>query len=95
MRDAVLPYYRDGEHYAVIGSLGGAPDHPHWIYNVMADPLCEIRVNRRSMRMRGHIAQGEEHQRIWAKAVAAYPYFLDYAVKAYPRQIPCLVLEEA
>jgi len=92
--EVVVPYYRDGENYAVIGSKDGAPNHPHWVLNLMVDPLCEIHVDRRKLRMRARIATGEEYRRIWAMAVKAYPYYLDYAVRAYPRQIPAVVLEK-
>jgi deazaflavin-dependent oxidoreductase (nitroreductase family) len=92
--DVVLPYYRDGENYAVIGSMAGQPKHPHWALNLMADPLCEIFVKGRKHKMRVHIAEGEERRRIWDKAVKEYRYYLDYAVSAYPREIPVVVLEK-
>ena len=92
--EVVVPYYRDGENYAVIGSKEGAPIDPHWVLNLMADPSCEILVDRRKLSMRARMATGEEYRRIWATAVKAYPYYLDYAVKAYPRQIPAVVLEK-
>jgi hypothetical protein len=43
--------------------------------------------------MRAHIAPTEERSRIWDGAVREYPYYLDYAVTAYPREIPVVVLE--
>jgi deazaflavin-dependent oxidoreductase (nitroreductase family) len=91
--DAVLPYYRDGDNYAVIGSMGGQPKHPNWVLNLMADPLCQIHVNGRSRKVRAHIAPADERSRIWDRAIKEYPYYLDYAVSAYPREIPVVVLE--
>jgi deazaflavin-dependent oxidoreductase (nitroreductase family) len=92
--DVVLPYYRDGENYAIIGSMGGQPTHPHWALNLMAEPSCEIRVHGRKHAMRAYVATGEERRRIWAVAVKAYPFYLDYAVSAFPREIPVIVLQK-
>jgi deazaflavin-dependent oxidoreductase (nitroreductase family) len=92
--EVVLPYYRDGENYAVIGSMGGQPTHPNWVLNLMADPSCEIFVSGRKFKAHAHIAGSEERSRIWEKAVKEYPYYLDYAVLAYPREIPAVVFEK-
>ena len=31
----------DGQ-YAVVASKGGAPDHPNWYHNLVANPLVEL-----------------------------------------------------
>jgi deazaflavin-dependent oxidoreductase (nitroreductase family) len=68
----VVYFYRDytnGETYGVIGSNGGAPDHPHWVYNLVREPMCEVRVGRRKFKVRAHVAEGEEHGRVYGTAV--------------------------
>ena len=98
MRDVILPYfyrdYSDGETYGVIGSNGGSPDHPQWVYNVLHEPICEVRKGRKPFKVRAHIAEGEEHDRIYGTAVRSYPWFRDYEVRCYPRIIRCVVLEK-
>jgi len=84
--------FRVGEDYIVLGSVGGAPKHPSWVFNVDANPDCEIHVDRRRFRVRARIAESEEHARLWAKACDVYPYFKDYQARSAPRLIPIIVL---
>jgi deazaflavin-dependent oxidoreductase (nitroreductase family) len=97
-RSHILPYfYRDytnGETYGVIGSNGGAPDHPHWVYNLVHEPMCEVRVGRRKFNVRAHMAEGEEHDRVYGTAVRSFPWFQDYEVRCFPRKIRAVVLEK-
>jgi deazaflavin-dependent oxidoreductase (nitroreductase family) len=96
-RELILPYfYRDytnGETYGVIGSNGGAPDHPQWVYNLFHEPLCEIQIGRKRFRARAHIAEGDEYELVYGTAVRSYPWFRDYEVRCYPRIIRAVVLE--
>jgi deazaflavin-dependent oxidoreductase (nitroreductase family) len=86
-------YYRDGDNYAVIGSKGGAPQHPAWFLNLEADPVCKFHVNRKTYNARARLAAGEERERIWAHAAKLYPPYTDYQKSAGARQIPVVVLE--
>lgn len=67
-RTAALLYVRDGDNYAVIGSKGGAPNHPGWYYNLRAQPDVEIQVGRERIPVRARIAEGDERARIWKNA---------------------------
>jgi deazaflavin-dependent oxidoreductase (nitroreductase family) len=67
-RTAALLYVRDGDAYAVIASKGGAPKHPGWFHNLMAQPDAEIQVGRERMPVRARLAKGEERSRLWARA---------------------------
>jgi deazaflavin-dependent oxidoreductase (nitroreductase family) len=89
-----LLYFRDGWDYVVLGSVGGGPKHPNWVYNVDANPDGEIIVKRRTLKVRGRIATGDEHDRLFAKACTVYPYFKDYQSRAAPRVIPIVILSE-
>jgi deazaflavin-dependent oxidoreductase (nitroreductase family) len=91
--EIVLPYFRDGDRYAVVGSYGGAAQHPSWVLNLEANPLCEIHLHWRTYKARAHTATGEEHRRIWSVVCEWYPYMKDYAVTAHPRHIPVVVIE--
>lgn len=80
--------------YAVVASLGGAPKHPVWYHNVVADPRVELQDGPVRQDMTAHEATGDEKAVWWARAVAAYPDYADYQKKT-DREIPVFVLERA
>ncbi|HXR67280.1 MAG TPA: nitroreductase family deazaflavin-dependent oxidoreductase, partial [Dermatophilaceae bacterium] len=59
----------DGE-YAVVASLGGAPKHPVWYYNVVSDPHVELRDGPVVQAMTAREVTGEEKATWWERAVA-------------------------
>ncbi|MGN5240561.1 MULTISPECIES: nitroreductase family deazaflavin-dependent oxidoreductase [unclassified Rhodococcus (in: high G+C Gram-positive bacteria)] len=81
----------DGE-YAVVASLGGAPKHPVWYYNVVANPQVELRDGTEVHDMVARELHGDEKTLWWDRAVAAFPDYADYQAKT-DRQIPVFVLE--
>ncbi|MFD5036174.1 nitroreductase family deazaflavin-dependent oxidoreductase [Streptomyces sp. NPDC058378] len=80
----------EGE-YAVVASLGGAPKHPVWYYNVQADPKVELRDGTLKQDMVAREVTGEEKARWWERAVEAFPDYADYQTKT-DREIPVFVL---
>ena len=87
-----LIFVSDGPNYVIIASLGGAPRHPVWYLNLQAEPLVTLQVKDKVFRARAHTAPSPERERLWAKAVAAWPQYEDYQAKT-DRQIPVVVLE--
>lgn len=80
--------------YAVVASLGGAPQHPQWYHNLVAHPRVELQdgpVRRDYVAREVH---GDERALWWERAVAAYPDYADYQERT-ERVIPVLVLEPA
>ena len=80
----------DGE-YAVVASLGGAPKHPVWYYNVKAEPLVELQDGPDKADYLAREVSGDEKAVWWDRAVAAYPDYADYQSKT-DREIPVFVL---
>ncbi|MEW2578523.1 nitroreductase family deazaflavin-dependent oxidoreductase [Streptomyces syringium] len=78
--------------YAVVASQGGAPKHPVWYHNVMADPRVELQDGPVRKDMTAREVTGEEKALWWGRAVAAYPDYDDYQKKT-TREIPVFVLE--
>ena len=78
--------------YAVVASMGGAPQHPTWYHNLVADPRIELQDGpvRRDMTVRE--AAGHEKTLWWERAVAAYPSYADYQRKT-DREIPLFIAE--
>jgi F420H(2)-dependent quinone reductase len=83
----------DGE-YAVVASLGGAPKHPVWYYNVQAHPEVELRDGTVRQDMVAREVTGEEKALWWGRAVEAFPDYADYQTKT-EREIPVFVLSPA
>jgi F420H(2)-dependent quinone reductase len=77
----------DGE-YALVASKGGAPSHPVWYYNLVADPdSVLIQDGPEPFEVSVRVLAGEEKATWWDRAVQAYPPYADYQ-KATDRQIP-------
>ncbi|WP_280491143.1 nitroreductase family deazaflavin-dependent oxidoreductase [Nocardia asiatica] len=80
----------DGE-YAVVASLGGAPKHPVWYYNIKAEPHVELRDGTVNKDYTAREVFGEEKAQWWERAVEVWPDYADYQTKT-DRQIPVFVL---
>jgi deazaflavin-dependent oxidoreductase (nitroreductase family) len=81
----------DGK-YAAVASLGGAPKHPVWYYNVLSDPHVELQDGPQKWDMTARELTGEEKDLWWDLAVEAYPDYADYQKKT-DRIIPVFILE--
>jgi len=78
--------------YAVVASLGGAPQHPVWYHNIVANPHVELQDGPERHDYTAREVTGEEKALWWERAVAAYPDYADYQ-KSTDREIPVFVLE--
>lgn len=80
----------DGE-YALVASMGGAPKHPVWYYNLKADPdSVEIQDGPDPFHAVVRELSGDEYKEWWVRAVAAYPPYAEYQTKT-DRVIPVFV----
>jgi deazaflavin-dependent oxidoreductase (nitroreductase family) len=78
--------------YAAVASKGGAPEHPDWYRNLLADPEVEVQDGPQKWDMVARELSGDERAQWWERAVAAFPPYADYQVKT-DRQIPVFLLE--
>ena len=78
--------------YAAVASLGGAPKHPVWYFNVKSDPHVELQDGADKRDMRAREITGAEKAEWWERAVAAFPPYADYQRKT-SREIPVFVME--
>lgn len=81
----------DGD-YAVVASLGGAPQHPVWYHNIVANPHVELQDGPERHDYTAREVTGEEKALWWERAVAAYPDYASYQERT-DREIPVFVLE--
>jgi deazaflavin-dependent oxidoreductase (nitroreductase family) len=80
----------DGQ-YAVVASLGGAPKHPVWYYNLTANPHVELQDGPVKKDYTAVEVDGEEYQTWLERAVATWPDYADYQTKT-TRVMPIFVL---
>ena len=87
---ALMRVEHDGE-YALIGSLGGAPRNPVWVYNLRADPdSVTVQDGPEPFAVTMREVAGEERALWWKRAVGAYPPYELYQ-KNTERLIPVFV----
>ena len=66
-RSAILGYYEDGPNVVTMAMNGWAEAEPAWWLNLQAhlDTTVELPAGKRAIH--GRAAQGEEHERLWAR----------------------------
>ena len=87
-----LVYQRDGDRILVFGSKGGAPSHPSWYLNLVANPTVTVELPGETLEARAATIEGAERDRIWNAQKELMPGFAEYEAKT-ERQIPVIALE--
>jgi deazaflavin-dependent oxidoreductase (nitroreductase family) len=88
---------RHGKDFVVVGSMGGAPNHPKWFTNLRANPDVQIEVadgdGTKRMAARARLLEaGPERDELYAYMIEVWPAFADYETRT-TRKIPIVVLE--
>jgi deazaflavin-dependent oxidoreductase (nitroreductase family) len=78
--------------YLAVGSKGGAPENPVWVYNLRKNPQVTVQDGPQTQEMTAREISGEERAVWWERAVAAFPNYAQYQEKT-SRLIPVFVLE--
>ena len=95
IRKTALMRVEDAGSYVLVGSMGGAPKNPVWVYNLRAHADVEIRDRSEVHRMRvREVEDADERSRVWALAVEAFPPYEEYKNKT-TRTIPVFIAERA
>jgi len=84
-------YLADGDRWVVFATKGGAPKHPDWYHNLVANPAVTIEVGTETIAGRAEVITGEERDRLYAKQTELYPQFGEYE-KRTTRTIPVIAL---
>lgn len=92
LRRNALIYGRDGDSYLIVASRGGAPTHPMWYLNLVADANVQLQVGPDKFRATARTASPEEKARLWPRMTAIWPNYDDYQAKT-ERAIPVVILE--
>jgi deazaflavin-dependent oxidoreductase (nitroreductase family) len=79
--------------YVLVGSMGGQPKNPVWVYNIRAHSDVEIRDATQVFKMRvREVEDDAERERLWQASAQAYPPYIDYQAKT-TRKIPVFLAE--
>jgi deazaflavin-dependent oxidoreductase (nitroreductase family) len=87
-----LMYLPDGDRYLIFASFGGAPTHPAWYHNVLANSTVTVEVGSETFQARATDVTGPERDRLYAEQARRYANFAEYQAKT-TRVIPVVALE--
>jgi F420H(2)-dependent quinone reductase len=91
-RTSPLLYIKDGANVVIVASKGGYPKHPAWFHNVRANPDTTVQIGSERRPVRARVANAQERERLWPRAVAAYRDYARYQERT-DREIPLVILE--
>jgi deazaflavin-dependent oxidoreductase (nitroreductase family) len=93
-RTTPMMFHPDGDRLLVIASNSGAPRHPHWYLNLVANPRVNVEVGDERYEAVASTAEGAERQRLWSMLKQTYPFFAEHERMA-DREIPVVILTRA
>jgi deazaflavin-dependent oxidoreductase (nitroreductase family) len=91
-RTTPLIYGRAGERYLVVASRGGAPKHPDWYQNLVAQPVVQVQVMADRFSARARTATAAEKPALWKTMISIWPPYDEYQTRT-SREIPVVILE--
>ena len=86
-----VAYVSDGERLVIFASKAGAPTHPDWYYNIIANPLVTLEVGTEQFQAQAAIASEPERTSLYNHMVEIMPSFGEYQRKT-TRVIPVITL---
>jgi F420H(2)-dependent quinone reductase len=92
LRKSPLMRVTDGRSYAVVASMGGAPDHPVWYFNLLDHPLVMLQDGPAVGDYVAREVTGDEKAEWWARATEVWPSYDEYQANT-DRVIPLVVLD--
>jgi deazaflavin-dependent oxidoreductase (nitroreductase family) len=87
-----LVAFEDGDRLVVVASKGGAPSHPDWYYNILANPMVEVEYGTEKFEAQATVTTEPERTRLYERMEGEFAAFSDYKEKA-GRVIPVIILE--
>lgn len=94
-KNPVMRVEKDGV-YLAVASKGGAPEHPVWYYNFLANPVVQLQDGPEPKLYRARLIEDQaEYDDWWERAVAVYEPYAEYRPRAEAagRTIPLFLLE--
>jgi deazaflavin-dependent oxidoreductase (nitroreductase family) len=95
LRKIALMRVEHGGEYALVASKGGAPEHPGWYHNLVANPdEVTLQDGPEPFAVRVRLVEGEEYDRWWERSVAVFAPYADYRSRT-SRRIPIFIASRA
>lgn len=89
-----LIYGEDAGRHIIVASRGGAPEHPDWYKNLVANPAVQVQVRGERFAARARSANADEKPGLWKLMAGIWPAYDDYQTKT-DRPIPVVILERS
>ncbi|WP_339384643.1 nitroreductase/quinone reductase family protein [Nocardia veterana] len=86
-----MMFHRDGDRLLVVASNVGAPNHPDWYLNLVADPAVTVELADDTWSATATPLRDGHYERAWAELTRLYPFFAEHARKTV-RTIPVVAL---
>jgi deazaflavin-dependent oxidoreductase (nitroreductase family) len=83
-----------GDRLLIIASAVGAPRHPDWYLNLVADPNVAVEVGDETYDALAVPTEGEERERLWSMLKQTYPFLADHEART-EREIPVVAVTRA
>ncbi len=77
-RANALLYFESNGLYYVVGSNGGRPNNPNWIYNVQDEPKVSVQAGAKKFNATAHVLTTDERTDVWPKLTDFYPGWAHY-----------------
>lgn len=88
-----LNFSLDGDRLVVIASKGGAPTHPFWYTNLVANSQVTIELGAETFKARASTVEEPERTRLYDQHAAEMTFFDGYRKRVKARQIPVVVFD--
>jgi deazaflavin-dependent oxidoreductase (nitroreductase family) len=86
-----LVTFEDGDRLVVVASKGGAPAHPDWYHNIVANPVVNVEYGTEEFQAKATVAEEPERTKLYERMENTFGTFSDYKKKA-GRTIPVITL---
>jgi len=93
-RETPLAYSTEGDTIVIVASMGGAPRHPAWYHNLVANPNVQIEVDGKTSDATATVVDEAERRRLYDAHAAIHPSFAEYEARTGGRVIPVIVLHK-
>jgi deazaflavin-dependent oxidoreductase (nitroreductase family) len=87
-----LAAFTEDGHVYIVASYGGAPEHPAWFHNLVANPVVEVEHDGETYEAQARVLPDAERDPLFARIVGHAAQFGEYQQKT-GRTIPVVELE--
>lgn len=87
-----LCYADIGGEVVIVGSKGGADQHPAWYLNIKDQDTIDFQIATQAFRATWREPEGAEHQAVWDFMVKCYGFYANYQAST-DRKIPLIMMQ--